>query len=166
MRSLHCKKYCLYREDVQMKCPSCGASETYVIDSRSTDDDTSIRRRRKCKTCEYRFTTYERMGDNPIIVVKSDGSSEAYDSEKLFRGLIIACAKRPVTSEQILQIIDDIEQELRNNMVTEIKSKELGQAVINRLAHIDEVAYVRFASVYMDFQSTKEFSKLLETMGK
>ena len=149
-----------------MKCPSCGASGTKVVDSRSAEDNTAIRRRRKCISCEYRFTTYERMGDNPIIVVKSDGSSEAYDSEKLFRGLLIACAKRPVTSEQILQIIDDIEQELRNKMVTQIKSKELGQAVINRLSCIDEVAYVRFASVYMDFQSTKEFAKLLESMAK
>ena len=149
-----------------MKCPSCGASGTKVVDSRSAEDNTAIRRRRKCLNCEYRFTTYERMGDNPIIVVKSDGSSEAYDSEKLFRGLLIACAKRPVTSEQILQIIDDIEQELRNKMVTQIRSKELGEAVINRLSSIDEVAYVRFASVYLDFQSTKEFAKLLEAMAK
>ncbi len=148
-----------------MKCPSCGNIETKVVDSRPTEDGASIRRRRKCLSCEYRFTTYERVGDNPLIVVKSDGSSEAYDSEKLFRGLLIACAKRPVTSEQILQIIEDIELDLRNKMVTQVKSKELGQAVINRLASIDEVAYVRFASVYMDFQSTKEFSKLLENMA-
>ena len=149
-----------------MRCPACGNKETKVVDSRPTEDDTSIRRRRKCISCEYRFTTYERVGENPLIVVKSDGSSEAYDSEKLFRGLLIACAKRPVTSDEIVQIIDDIESDLRNRMITHIKSKELGEAVINRLAKIDEVAYVRFASVYMDFQSTKEFSKLLEGMAK
>ena len=149
-----------------MKCPSCGSADTKVVDSRPTEDGASIRRRRKCLNCEYRFTTYERLGENPLIVVKSDGSSEAYDSEKLFRGLLIACAKRPVSSEQILQIIDDIELELRNKMVTQIKSKELGQAVINRLAKIDEVAYERFASVYLDFQSTKEFAQLLESMSK
>lgn len=147
-----------------MRCPSCGHEESKVVDSRPTEDGTSIRRRRKCMGCGYRFTTYERLGENPLIVVKSDGSSEAYDREKLFRGLLIACAKRPVSSDEISTLIDDIEAEMRNSMLTEIKSKDLGHIAMRKLAAVDEVAYIRFASVYKDFQNVEEFSALLEEM--
>lgn len=145
-----------------MRCPSCGYSETKVIDSRPSEDGASIRRRRECLDCSYRFTTYERLGENPLVVVKADGSSEVFDREKLFRGVIIACAKRPISSDQIASLIDDIERDLRNNMKNEIKAKELGNMVLARLRTLDDVAYIRFASVYKDFQNIHEFAQALE----
>ena len=145
-----------------MRCPSCGHLESKVVDSRPSEDGTSIRRRRQCLACGYRFTTYERAGDNPLVVIKSDGSSEAYDRQKLFRGLIIACAKRPVSSDQISKLIDGIEFDLRNNFRNEISSKDLGDMTLERLADLDEVAYIRFASVYKDFQNAEEFSQALK----
>lgn len=147
-----------------MRCPVCGYLESKVVDSRPTEDGTSIRRRRECLKCGHRFTTYERMGDNPLVVIKSDNSSEAYDRQKLFRGILIACAKRPVGSDQISRIIDDIEAELRNASKTEIKSKDLGDMVLARLAKTDDVAYVRFASVYKDFKNVEEFARALEKL--
>lgn len=145
-----------------MRCPSCGYAESKVVDSRPSEDGASIRRRRECLDCGRRFTTYERLGDNPLVIVKTDGSSEAYNREKLFRGALIACAKRPVSSEQIASLIDDIELELRNDMRSEIKSKDLGEMVLVRLRKLDDVAYVRFASVYKDFQNIEEFATALE----
>ncbi|BDE96376.1 transcriptional regulator NrdR [Raoultibacter timonensis] len=145
-----------------MRCPSCGYAESKVVDSRPSEDGASIRRRRECLDCGRRFTTYERLGDNPLVIVKSDGSSEAYNREKLFRGVLIACAKRPISSEQIAILIDDIELELRNDMRSEIKSKDLGEMVLARLRKLDDVAYVRFASVYKDFQNIEEFATALE----
>lgn len=145
-----------------MRCPACGFVESKVVDSRPTDDGTSIRRRRECLECKHRFTTYERLGDNPLVVIKSDGSSEAYARQKLFRGLLTACAKRPVSSEQIAAIIDGIESELRAAPKGEIRSKELGEMVLERLASVDDVAYIRFASVYKDFQDVEEFAAALE----
>lgn len=145
-----------------MRCPSCGYAESKVVDSRPSEDGASIRRRRECLDCGRRFTTYERLGDNPLVIVKSDGSSEAYNREKLFRGVLIACAKRPISSEQIAILIDDIELELRNDMRSEIKSKDLGEIVLARLRKLDDVAYVRFASVYKDFQNIEEFATALE----
>lgn len=145
-----------------MRCPSCGDLESKVVDSRPSEDGTAIRRRRECLACGRRFTTYERLGDNPLIVIKTDGSSEAFDRQKLMRGLLIACAKRPITPEQIASLIDSIETELRNASRSEIRSKELGDMVLIRLAKLDEVAYVRFASVYKDFQNLEEFAAALE----
>lgn len=145
-----------------MRCPSCGYPESKVVDSRPAEDGASIRRRRECLSCQSRFTTYERLGDNPLIIIKSDGSSEAYNREKLFRGLLIACAKRPVSSEQISQLIDSIEGELRNSACQEIASKALGEMVLQRLADVDEVAYIRFASVYKDFKNIDEFREALK----
>ncbi|MEG0070431.1 MAG: transcriptional regulator NrdR [Raoultibacter sp.] len=145
-----------------MRCPACGFLESKVVDSRPSDDGMSIRRRRECLKCGRRFTTYERLGENPLIIIKSDGSSEAYNREKLYRGLLIACAKRPISPEQIGSLIDDIEQELRNNFTTEIKAKELGTLALDRLAKLDDVAYVRFASVYKDFQNVEEFMDALK----
>lgn len=146
-----------------MRCPSCSFAESKVVDSRPSEDGSSIRRRRECLSCGRRFTTYERLGDNPLVVVKSDGSSEAYNREKLFRGVLIACAKRPVSSEQVGGIIDGIEADLRNEMRSEIRSKDLGNMVMLRLRQLDDVAYIRFASVYKDFQNIEEFSTALES---
>lgn len=148
-----------------MRCPSCGHSESKVVDSRPSEDGTAIRRRRECLGCGHRFTTYERLGDNPLIVIKSDGSSEVYNREKLMRGLLIACAKRPISPEQIATLIDSIETELRNASKNEIKSKDLGDMALIRLAKLDDVAYVRFASVYKDFQNIEEFAAALEGMN-
>lgn len=145
-----------------MRCPSCAYAESKVVDSRPSEDNASIRRRRECLECGYRFTTYERLESTPLIVVKADGSSEVYDHEKLFRGILIACAKRPVTPGQIGVLIDDIETSLRNNMKVSIKSKDLGEMVLERLRDLDDVAYVRFASVYKDFQNIGEFATALE----
>ena len=145
-----------------MRCPSCGYTESKVVDSRPSEDSVTIRRRRECLACGYRFTTYERLESTPLIVVKSDGSSEVYDREKLFRGIIIACAKRPVSSDQINSLIDDIESELRNSMRNTVKAKDLGEMVLMRLRQLDDVAYVRFASVYKDFQNIGEFATALE----
>lgn len=148
-----------------MRCPSCGYAESKVVDSRPSEDNASIRRRRECLECGYRFTTYERLENTPLVVVKSDGSSEAYNREKLFRGLLIACAKRPVSSSQMEALIDDIETELRNTMKNTIKAKELGEMVLSRLRSFDDVAYVRFASVYKDFQNIEEFASALENIS-
>ena len=147
-----------------MRCPSCGHLESKVVDSRPSDDDGVIRRRRECLGCGRRFTTYERAEENPLIVVKSDGSSEAYDRQKLMRGLLIACAKRPITPDQISSLIDGIETDLRNSNQIEIRSKDLGDMVMARLAKLDDVAYVRFASVYKDFQNIEEFAAALEEL--
>lgn len=147
-----------------MRCPSCGYMESKVVDSRPADDGGSIRRRRECLECGNRFTTYERLGDNPFVITKSDNSSEAYDRDKLFRGILIACAKRPITSEQISDIVDKIERELRSNVKNEISSKELGDLTLSYLADLDEVAYIRFASVYKDFQNIEEFSAALKSI--
>ncbi|MEG0302344.1 MAG: transcriptional regulator NrdR [Gordonibacter sp.] len=147
-----------------MRCPACGDPESKVVDSRPSEDDTAIRRRRECLNCGRRFTTYERLGDNPLIVVKTDGSSEAYDRQKLMRGLLTACAKRPIAPEQIASLIDATETELRNASCSEIKSKELGDLVLAKLGSLDEVAYVRFASVYKDFQNVEEFAVALEEL--
>lgn len=149
-----------------MRCPLCGHLESKVVDSRPAEEGASIRRRRECLACGSRFTTYERAGDNPLVVIKSDGSSEAYDRRKLFRGLLIACAKRPVSSEKISQLIDDIEAELRNSSRHEIASKELGDLALQRLADLDQVAYIRFASVYKDFKNVEEFRAALKGINE
>ncbi|MCL1798467.1 MAG: transcriptional regulator NrdR [Eggerthellaceae bacterium] len=145
-----------------MRCPSCGYGESKVVDSRPFEDNASIRRRRECLDCGHRFTTYERLESTPLVVVKTDGSSQEYDHEKLFRGVLIACAKRPIRSDQIEEVIDGIEAELRNTMKNTVKSKDLGDMVLKRLRNLDDVAYVRFASVYEDFQNIGEFATALE----
>lgn len=148
-----------------MRCPSCGHTESKVVDSRPAEDGSSIRRRRECLSCGSRFTTYERTGENPLVIIKSDGSSEAYDRDKLFRGLLIACAKRPVSAEKIAQIINSIEAELRNASKQEITSKDLGDMALERLADVDDVAYIRFASVYKDFKTVDEFRDALKGLS-
>ena len=145
-----------------MRCPNCGNEDSKVVDSRPADDGFTIRRRRECLECGFSFTTYERMGETPLVIIKSDGSSQAYNREKLFRGVLIACAKRPISSEQIDSLIASIEAELRNSNTTQIPSKQLGNMVMQRLRTIDDVAYIRFASVYKDFKSVEEFKNALE----
>ena len=145
-----------------MRCPSCGHLESKVVDSRPSDDGATIRRRRECLECQHRFTTYERLGDNPLLVTKSDGSSETYDRNKLMRGVTVACAKRPVSPDQINELIDGIEAELRAMPRGELTSKEIGTKILARLEKLDDVAYVRFASVYKDFKNIEEFAAALE----
>lgn len=149
-----------------MRCPICSYPDSKVVDSRPSEDNSSIRRRRECLKCGHRFTTYERVSDSPLIVIKADGSSEVYDREKLMRGILTACAKRPIAPEQISALIDDIEAEIRNSARSQIRSKELGNMALARLADLDDVAYVRFASVYKDFQDVEEFAEALEEMKR
>lgn len=149
-----------------MRCPSCNHFDSKVVDSRPSEDASTIRRRRECLKCGRRFTTYERLGENPLVVLKSDGTSEVYDREKILRGIYIACAKRHIAPEKINALVDDLEAELRNNSLTEIKSQDLGDMVLKRLRNIDDVAYVRFASVYKDFQSVEEFGSALKGKKK
>ena len=147
-----------------MRCPACSYKDSKVIDSRPADSGMSIRRRRECLSCHHRFTTYEKLGENPLVVVKSDGSSEIYNREKLARGLFIACAKRPVTPNQVHEITDSIEARLRDNFTTEISSIELGNLALEELSKVDDVASIRFASVYKDFKSVEEFMDALEEL--
>ena len=148
-----------------MKCPFCGYEESKVIDSRPTDEGEKIRRRRECISCGKRFTTYEIIESVPIVVVKKDKSRQAFDRVKLFNGMLRACEKRPITMAQIEAIADDIEQELQSNLEREIRTVEIGEMVMLRLKETDEVAYVRFASVYRSFKDIntfmEELSKLL-----
>ena len=147
-----------------MRCPSCGHPESKVVDSRPSDDNTTIRRRRECLACRHRFTTYERLGDTPLLIIKSDGSSETYDRAKLLRGVTVACAKRPISPDQINSLIDSIESELRSMPRGETTSKDLGNKGLERLENLDDVAYVRFASVYKDFKNIEEFAAALEEL--
>lgn len=140
-----------------MKCPYCQYSESKVIDSRPTDEDEKIRRRRECMRCGKRFTTYEIVETAPLMVVKKDHSRQLFDREKLMRGIIRACDKRPVTSEMIIGVVDRIEQSYVNRMLREVSSEELGEAVLLELKKLDKVAYIRFASVYRDFSDVETF---------
>lgn len=152
-----------------MKCPACQYNGSKVVDSRPADSNKSIRRRRECESCEYRFTTFEKIEDNPLIVAKKDGSRDEFVGRKILRGLIRACEKRPVTLEELESIVYQLEKELRSSSVVEIDSKDLGEMVMEKLAEVDEVAYVRFASVYRDYQDITVFIeelKELETRSK
>ena len=140
-----------------MKCPFCFNDESKVVDSRSTDDSTTIRRRRECTKCNKRYTTYEKIEDIPILVVKRDLTRENFNKEKIVNGLIIACQKRPVSRKQIEEIAEEIEKKISNNMLTEIESEKIGEMVMKRLKEIDEISYVRFASVYRQFKDINTF---------
>jgi len=148
-----------------MRCISCGYPESKVIDSRPSEDGLSIRRRRECLKCHSRFTTYERHNESPLIVIKNDRSSETFDRAKLMRGLLIATAKRDVPVAKLDGLINDIEQEIRSTMKNEVRSKVLGNMVLERLRDIDDVAYIRFASVYKDFKDIAEFQAALKGMA-
>lgn len=140
-----------------MKCPYCKYTESKVIDSRPTVDGESIRRRRICQKCGKRFTTYETIESSSLMVIKKDGSRQQYDREKLMRGILKACQKRPVTKAQMDDLLSDIEKELYDQLKNEVSSMTIGEMVVERLIDIDEVAYIRFASVYRDFNDVDSF---------
>ena len=148
-----------------MKCPYCGDSNSKVIDSRPADDSSRIRRRRECLSCQKRFTTYEIIERLPLVVVKRDGSRQSFDKVKLINGMVRACEKRPVPLQTLEKIAEDIEQELQGNLEREVSTSVIGEMVMTRLKGVDEVAYVRFASVYRSFKDIntfmEELSKLL-----
>ena len=140
-----------------MKCPFCSYSESKVIDSRPADEGTSIRRRRECLSCGKRFTTYETVETLPMVVVKKDGSRQSFDKSKVLGGMIRACEKRPVPLAELERIADEIEQDLQNSMDREISTEVIGERVMERLRDVDQVAYVRFASVYRQFKDIDTF---------
>ncbi len=147
-----------------MKCPYCSFYDSKVVDSRPTDEGQAIRRRRECTKCAKRFTTYEKVEQVPIIVVKKNGNRETYDRNKILNGIIKSCEKRPVSMKDIEQIVDEIEIELSNSLEKEITSVYIGEMVMNKLKDIDEVAYVRFASVYRQFKDLNTFMNELKKL--
>lgn len=151
---------------VVMKCPYCGYEESKVIDSRPTDEGERIRRRRECLQCAKRFTTYEMIESLPIIVIKKDHSREAFDREKLLNGLLRACEKRPVSFDDLERTVDEIEGLLQNSLDREVQSDRIGELVMEKLKGLDEVAYVRFASVYRQFKDIETFMDELNKLLK
>lgn len=147
-----------------MKCLYCGCIESKVIDSRSTDENTMIRRRRECIKCGRRFTTYETIETTPVLVVKSSGNRESFDANKIKSGIIKACEKRPVPMYKIDMLVQDVQKQVYNTLDQEVTSKEIGEMVMNGLKEIDEVAYVRFASVYRSFKDVSTFMRELEKL--
>jgi len=140
-----------------VKCPACGYNETKVVDSRLSAEGTSIRRRRECLKCEKRFTTYEYVEHVPLMVVKKDGRRQPFDREKIISGLVKACEKRPVSIDKIEEMTVDIERTIQKRYDREVNSKDLGEIIMEKLAMLDEVAYVRFASVYRHFRDVNQF---------
>lgn len=140
-----------------MKCKFCGCADSKVLDSRAVNDDTATRRRRECRECGRRFTTYEMMQEMPLVVVKSNGNKELFDASKLKVGIIKACEKRPVSMQKIDKLVDDITKQLQNNLEQETSSRTIGEMVIQELKTLDEVAYVRYASVYRKFEDISHF---------
>ena len=149
-----------------MKCPFCGYGESKVIDSRPTDEGEKIRRRRECMGCGKRFTTYEVIESVPIVVIKKDKSRQAFDRNKLLNGLLRACEKRPVSLDTLEGIVDDIETKLQNSLDREIPSSQIGVYAMDRLKEVDEVAYIRFASVYRQFKDIGSFMEELDKLIK
>ncbi|MGD8401828.1 MAG: transcriptional regulator NrdR [Bacillota bacterium] len=147
-----------------MRCPFCNRFESKVIDSRASEDGNVIRRRRECLHCQKRFTTYEHIEEAPLIVIKKDQRREVFDRQKILNGLLRACEKRPVSLSTVEQLVDSVEKELRNRMDQEIPSEMIGELVMAGLKKIDEVAYVRFASVYRRFEDVATFMQELQTL--
>ncbi|WP_018921695.1 transcriptional regulator NrdR [Salsuginibacillus kocurii] len=147
-----------------MRCPACHSNGTRVLDSRPSNEGRSTRRRRECETCEHRFTTFEIVEELPLIVVKKGGTREEFSREKMLRGLIRACEKRPVSLDTLEGIVNKVEQELRNEGVSEFRSEDIGELVMKRLAGVDDVAYVRFASVYRQFKDINVFIQELKDL--
>lgn len=147
-----------------MKCPYCGFQESKVVDSRPTDEGERIRRRRECLSCGKRFTTYEVIETTPLMVIKKDNSREPFNRNKLLSGMLRACEKRPVSLKQLEQAIDEIEQSFQNSLEREVSSQKLGEFALEKLREIDEVAYVRFASVYHQFQDIDSFLEELNNI--
>ncbi len=149
-----------------MKCPFCGYTESKVVDSRPTDEGSSIRRRRECLSCSSRFTTYETVESLPLVVIKKDGSRETFDRSKVLRGLVKACEKRPVPLAVLEKAAANIEQNLSNSLNREVRTENIGEQVMAELKEIDEVAYVRFASVYRQFKDINTFMEELNKLLK
>lgn len=147
-----------------MKCMYCGCTESKVIDSRSVDEDKAIRRRRECNKCGKRFTTYETIEISPVLVVKSNGMRQAFDKEKIKRGIVKSAEKRPIPITKIDELVEEIAKNVYNSMEQEISSKEIGEMVMQGLKEIDEVAYVRYASVYRSFKDIPSFMAELQSM--
>jgi len=147
-----------------VRCPYCNNHNTKVLDSRPINEGKSIRRRRECDSCGRRFNTYEEVEETPILVIKKDGSREEFSREKMLRGLIRACEKRPVALEKLENIVAEIERELRNNLKSEVDSRDIGEMVMERLYEVDEISYVRFASVYRQFKDINVFIKELSDL--
>ena len=144
-----------------MKCPYCGEQDSKVVDSRHSEDGSSIRRRRECLLCGKRFTTYEIVESLPLVVVKRDGSRQPFDRNKILNGMLRACEKRPVSLAAMEGVVDDIEQYIQNSLEREVRSEEIGELVMDKLKQMDEVAYVRFASVYRSFTDVNSFMQEL-----
>lgn len=149
-----------------MRCLKCSYEESKVVDSRPAEDGMSIRRRRECMKCGFRFTTYEKIESIPIMVIKKNGLREAFDRDKIINGILRACEKRPVSMEQIEKIADYIEEKISNSLVREIKTQEIGNIISEELKKIDDIAYVRFASVYKQFKDISEFKEELNNLLK
>jgi transcriptional repressor NrdR len=147
-----------------MKCPFCGHVEDKVIDSRSSNEDKSVRRRRECLKCKKRFTTYEYIEEAPLLVIKKDGRREAFDRNKIISGILKACEKRPVSMEKVEAVVDRVEKDLQKNFDREVKAQVIGEIVMDQLHKVDEVAYVRFASVYRQFKDINHFMKELKDL--
>lgn len=147
-----------------MRCPYCGIADSRVLDSRPAEDGNSVRRRRECSDCGKRFTTYERVDELPLMVVKKDGRREVFDPQKLLAGLITACQKRPVPINLLEEMVGSIERELKSTMDREVYSRDIGEHVMHRLGELDEVAYVRFASVYREFRDVQGFMHEIEQL--
>ncbi|ABS33002.1 MULTISPECIES: transcriptional regulator NrdR [Clostridium] len=147
-----------------MKCPYCAYGESKVVDSRSTEDGSSIRRRRECLKCNRRYTTYEKIETTPILVIKKNMSREYFDRNKIVNGLMKACQKRPVSRKQIEQIANEVERHISNEMLTEVNTDKIGQIIMKNLKKIDEVSYVRFASVYRQFKDINTFMEEIKNL--
>lgn len=147
-----------------MRCPYCSFEESKVVDSRSTEDFTAIRRRRECLSCGKRYTTYEKVEDIPILVIKKDMNRENFSKEKIINGLIKACQKRPVSRAQIEDLANDVEKAISNKMISEVKSEYIGEMIMERLKNLDEVSYVRFASVYRQFKDINTFLQEIKSL--
>lgn len=147
-----------------MECPNCHQNSSRVIDSRPSDENRAIRRRRECENCGFRFTTFERIEQAPLLVVKNDGTREAFNRDKILHGVIMAAQKRPITSDQLDSLVDHVDNAIRKQGVSEISSKEIGELVMNELANLDDVAYIRFASIYRQFKDVSGFMEAMEDM--
>lgn len=149
-----------------MKCPYCGFHESKVIDSRRLEETNAIKRRRECLSCEKRFSTYERVELAPLVVIKKNGDREQFDRQKLLRGIMHACEKRPVSIDMMEKLVSEVETQLNNELMQEVESEKIGELVMDKLKEVDEVAYVRFASVYRQFRDINTFMEELQKLLK
>lgn len=147
-----------------MECPNCHQNSSRVIDSRPSDENRAIRRRRECEKCGFRFTTFERIEQVPLLVIKNDATREPFNRDKILHGVVMAAQKRPVSIEQLNDLVDKVENDIRKQGINEISSKKIGELVMNYLADLDDVAYIRFASIYRQFKDVSGFMEAMEDM--